>query len=126
MRAGFIPARPERKERNMAVPASKRARAIGEYVRQARIVLSETQHLMRRWPKSRERVETQHVMRIAYEAYTAAYAADVIYASTVEGAAAAVGTNLRGVRTDQRPRRTRGPLDRYRSHCAAKGVVFAP
>lgn len=57
MRAGFIPARPERKERNMAVPASKRARAMGEYVRQARIVLS----------------ETQHVMRIAYEAYTAAY-----------------------------------------------------
>lgn len=28
MRAGFIPARPERKERNMAVPASKRARAM--------------------------------------------------------------------------------------------------
>lgn len=73
MRAGFIPARPERKERNMAVPASKRARAMGEYVRQARIVLAETQHLMRRWPKSRDRVETQHVMRIAYEAYTAAY-----------------------------------------------------
>lgn len=43
MRAGFIPARPERKERNMAVPASKRAQAMGEYVRQARIVLSETQ-----------------------------------------------------------------------------------
>ena len=84
MRAGFIPARPEWKERNMAVPASKRARAMGEYVRQARIVLAETQHLMRRWPKSRERVETQHVMRIAYEAYTEAYAADVIYASTVE------------------------------------------
>ncbi|MFR0564176.1 hypothetical protein [Bifidobacterium porcinum] len=53
----------------MAVPASKRARAMGEYVRQARIVLAETQHLMRRWPKSRERVETQHVMRIAYAAY---------------------------------------------------------
>lgn len=38
---GVIPARPERKERNMAVPASKRARAMGEYVRQARIVLAE-------------------------------------------------------------------------------------
>lgn len=68
MRAGFIPARPERKESIMAVPASKRARAMGEYVIQARIVLA----------------ETQHVMRIVYEAYTAAYAADVIYASTVE------------------------------------------
>lgn len=64
MRAGFIPTRPERKERNMAVPASKRARTMGEYVRQARIVLA----------------ETQHVMRIVYEVYTA----DVIYASTVE------------------------------------------
>ena len=52
----------------MAVPASKRARAMDEYVIQARIVLA----------------ETQHVMRIVYEAYTAAYAADVIYASTVE------------------------------------------
>ena len=41
----------------MAVPASKRARAMGEYVRQARIVLA----------------ETQHVMCIAYEASTAAY-----------------------------------------------------
>ena len=43
MRAGFIPARPERKESIMAVPASKRAQAMGEYVIQARIVLSETQ-----------------------------------------------------------------------------------
>lgn len=68
----------------MTVPASKRTQATGEYVHQARIVLVETQRLMRKWPKSRERTETQHVMRIAYEAYTAAYNADVIYASTLE------------------------------------------
>ena|GEM_PF-4397152 len=39
----------------MTVPASKRAQATGEYVNRARIVLVETQRLMRKWPKSRKR-----------------------------------------------------------------------
>lgn len=77
MRAGFIPTRPERKERNMAVPASKRAQAMGEYVRQARIVLSETQHLMRRWPKSRERVEIRDGVVLAFDVFAGVEFADV-------------------------------------------------
>lgn len=41
MRAGSSPPAPNGRNPIMAVPASKRARAMGEYVRQARIVLAE-------------------------------------------------------------------------------------
>ena len=68
----------------MTVPASKRTKAKSEYANQARIVLYATRNLFRKWPKSRDNIETIHVMHIAYDMYTAAYSADTIYASTLE------------------------------------------
>jgi hypothetical protein len=68
----------------MTVPASKRTKAKSEYANQARIVLLATRNLFRKWPKSRNCLETVHVMHIAYEMYSSAYSADIIYASTVE------------------------------------------
>ena len=68
----------------MTVPTSKRTKAKSEYANQARIVLYATRNLFRKWPKSRDNIETIHVMHIAYDMYTAAYSADTIYASTLE------------------------------------------
>lgn len=68
----------------MTVPASKRTKAKSEYANQARIVLLATRNLFRKWPKSRNCLETVHVMHIAYEMYSSACSADIIYASTVE------------------------------------------
>lgn len=68
----------------MTVPASKRTKAKSEYANQARIVLYATRNLFWKWPKSRDNIETVHVMHIAYDMYTAAYSADTIYASTLE------------------------------------------
>jgi len=68
----------------MTVPASKRTKPKSEYANQARIVLYATRKLFRKWPKSRDNIETVHVMHVAYDMYTATYSADTIYASTLE------------------------------------------
>jgi hypothetical protein len=63
----------------MTVPAYKRGEARTEFVRQGRVVMKETQKLMRKWPKSRLVSETQFVLKTAYEIHEAAVMADTIY-----------------------------------------------
>lgn len=64
----------------MTVPKYKRKDAACEYINQARIVLKETTNLMRKWPKSRQRIEADNVMDIAYEMFKEACKAYSIYA----------------------------------------------
>ena len=64
----------------MTVPKSKRGVAKSAYVVHVRAVLNMTRTIMRKWPKSRMHLETEHVMRIAYDAYADAASACAIYA----------------------------------------------
>lgn len=64
----------------MSVPKSKRGVANSSYVFHARTLLDMTRTIMRKWPKGRLRLETEHVMRIAYDAYEAAASAAAVYA----------------------------------------------
>ena len=63
----------------MTVPTSKRKTAPCEFVNQARIVMRETQKLMRKWPKSRQITEVQFVLKTAYYVFEKAVWANTIY-----------------------------------------------
>lgn len=64
----------------MSVPKEKRSIARCEYVNQARIVRNLTTNLMRKWPKSRFKIDSQYALDAANEMFNAAVEAFSIYA----------------------------------------------